>query len=214
MAKNGFIKNIFGRLGIFKTEAVPSSTSIDKLKKYLPKELRDLYKERKKHGFPKEVHEFKPYLLPFTFSFSTRGGWITPDGKWFLKSTSSDYDLKVRQRLRDSRLYQFDTRLQAYKEGWVRQDWQQFPFNPTFLTKSAPNRKLRFTFDSKALQNYDMVWALEQIAAAYTLVMPEGFLYEIRLVKYDENNEITFERKVYRSFNFFLLGLKTIKIGI
>ena len=209
MIKENFIKNIFGRLEFSRIEAAPSSNSIAKLKKFLPKELKELYKERRKKGFPEEVHEFKPYLLPFTFSFSTRGGWITPDATWFLKSTSSDYDVKVRQKLRNSKFYHFNTRLQAYKEGWVRQDWQQYPFSPTFSIKPLPNRKLRFTFEAEAL-NQNMKWAIEQIAIAYTLVMPEKFLYEIRLVEYTKNNDITFRGKIYRSLNFFLLGLKTI----
>lgn len=160
------------------------------------------------------TNQFKFNLLPPKFSFNTRGGWITPNGKWFLRSVSASYDAHIRSWLRDPQRYNNDIRLQAFNEGWIRQDWYQTIFSTRFVTNGDTYRKLSFAFDPTiALNDIRQYWGIQNIARAYAIIMPKGFFYELSVVKYTKDLQIKYENKRFKTLTGFLLELRNLRYG-
>lgn len=201
-----FIKNIIKKENTSKV----MPPILERLRNYVPKELIPYFESINKDQYSSILSKLNVSALPFNFCLNVRGGWITPDGIWFLKSMTGNYDDTLKTRLKNSKEYNFNTRLQAFKEGWVRQDWIQSPFGSTFINTEKPLRTLRFTFDPIALKSQDMLWAVQNIARLYTVLMPKGIWYEIRTVKYN-NDTILNTKTDYRGLEFFLIGLDNIK---
>lgn len=190
--------------------ANPLPANLERLRSFVPKELIPYFESIHSPKILTPLNTLNTSLLPFNFYFNTRGGWITPDGAWYLRSLTANYDEAVKNRLKDSKDYNFNTRLQAFSEGWIRLDWKQQPFSMQFVNSAKPFRRLKFTFAPIALKNQDAMWAVQNIARMYAIIMPIGFTFEISLVNI-QDNELSYKRKIVKDLSFFLLELNNIK---
>lgn len=190
------------------------SPQVKRILHLVPNELRPyIEKLANQNQSTALLNQFQPGQLPLRFSFNTRGGWITPDGKMFIKTMVSRQDAQIRPRVHNLGQYGNDVRMAAFKEGWIRQDWYQPIFSTKFTLNQQSYRKLVFTFDPlTALKNIRNWMDIQAIAKAYTIIMPPGFWYEISLVKYNENG-VYYERKRFRNIGAFLIELRNLRNG-
>lgn len=114
--------------------------------------------------------------LPFNFKLNTRGGWITPDGTWYLPSLTASVDDILRPRLKDSAKYNHNLRLQAFQEGWVRLDWEQSGWSSKFETRENISRKLIFTLDNKGKISQKLYLAILTIAMLYEIIQANNLI--------------------------------------
>lgn len=190
------------------------SPNVKKILHLVPNELRSYLESlSSKPNGGALLDQFQPGLLPLRFSFNTRGGWITPDGKLFIRTMTNQKDAAIRPRVHNIKEFNNDVRLAAFKQGWIRQDWYQPIYSKKFTIVKTAFRKLTFTFDPLvALENIRNWINIQAIAKAYAIIMPPGFYFEIALVKYD-GNEIKYEVKRFKTINQFLLELRNIRQG-
>ena len=177
----------------------------------LPEEIKDsLLSLDEKQIAQKPFLRFKKNFLPFHFEMNIRGGWITPDANWYLPSQSSDTDLLIKRRLIDPRKYNYNTRLQAFTELFVRLDWKQPVFNGHFSTNPNHHKELSFSLDCHTLLNQRIFWAIQQIAIFYEIASVPPLSYKLNIISY-QGDKVLYESKNYAGLAFFLLGLQTLK---
>lgn len=187
---------------------------VNKFLYLIPSELQDYVKSLSEYELSRKLlNKIRPNFLPFHFVMNTRGGWITPDANWYLETTSSDTDILMKRRLIDIKgLNQSAIRAKAFKEGWVRIDYNQPIFSQKFSEKLDQTKVLSFTFNLSALTKQRIFWALEQIIILYDLAIPQNhtFLYEINLVSF-KDDKMVIEKTRYRGASFAILALQTLK---
>lgn len=190
------------------------SPNVKKILHLVPNELRTYLEGLSERPSGSALlNQFQPGQLPLRFAFNTRGGWITPDGKMFIKTLTNQKDAGIRPRVKNIKEYNNDVRLAAFKQGWIRQDWYQPIYSQKFTIVKEAFRKLTFTFDPLiALDNIRNWIDIQNIAKAYTIIMPPGFYYEIALVKYN-GDDIKYEVKRFKTLSNFLLELRNIRQG-
>ena len=52
--------------------------------KYIPEELQEVAQNKNLENYKYILPRLNVGHLPFNFKLNTRGGWITPDGTWYL----------------------------------------------------------------------------------------------------------------------------------
>lgn len=177
----------------------------------LPEEIKNyLLSSDEKELAKKPFNRFKKYMLPANFVMNTEGGWITKDADWYLKITGSNKELPIKNRLTNTREYNYKYSLQAFKEGFVRVDWQQPISNQKFSVNPNHRRKLVFSFDALALKNQKMYWAINQIAIFYLIATPTPLILERHIIKYDRD-KIEEDKKEFYGLNFFMLDLNSAR---
>ncbi|MBQ9235396.1 MAG: hypothetical protein IJ184_02905 [Alphaproteobacteria bacterium] len=181
------------------------------IKKYIPKELLNVAQNKNLEDYKYILPRINVGNLPFRFKLNTRGGWVTPDGSWYLESTSADVDCVLRPRLKDSFKFNNNLRLQAFQEGWIRIDWKQPSFGLQFDVSESSSRRLIITVDGSQKISHKLFLAIQTIAMLYTVIQANKIVYELRLVtKYDKNN-IIHKAEDCRGFEFFNLKLNKIR---
>ncbi|MBR1604842.1 MAG: hypothetical protein IJ660_01900 [Alphaproteobacteria bacterium] len=181
------------------------------LDKYIPEELKEAALNKNLENYKNILIPMNISHLPFNFKLNTRGGWISPDGTWYVESLSADPDVVLRPKLKDSAKYNHNLRIQAFKEGWVRLDWQQAISSRKFEIKESSSRKFIITLDGNTKINYKLFLAIQTIAMVYTLVQATKFTYELRLVTKYEDKKITHKAEQSQGFEFFNIQLNKIR---
>lgn len=181
------------------------------LEKYIPKELELIAKNKKLENYKYILPRMNAGHLPFNFKLNTRGGWITPDGTWYLPSLTASVDDVLRPRLKDSAKYNHNLRIQAFQEGWVRLDWEQSGWSSKFETRENISRKLIFTLDSKRKISQKLYLAISTIAMLYEIIQANNLTYELRLITKYTNAKPLYKAETCRSFEFFNLKLNVIR---
>ena len=181
------------------------------LEKYIPKELELIAKNKKLENYKYILPRMNAGHLPFNFKLNTRGGWITPDGTWYLPSLTASVDDVLRPRLKDSAKYNHNLRIQAFQEGWVRLDWEQSGWSSKFETRENISRKLIFTLDSKGKISQKLYLAISTIAMLYEIIQANNLTYELRLITKYTNAKPLYKAETCRGFEFFNLKLNVIR---
>lgn len=174
---------------------------------YAPKELISVMQSKNLEDYKYILPRFHTGHLPFNFKMNTRGGWVSPDGTWYLQSLTASVDDPLRPRLKDQEKFKYNMRLQAFQEGWIRIDWDQPIFAMAFTTNPLVFRRFIVTMDSSKKLDFKTFLAIQAIAATYTLALPKGFYYELRLVTKYDSGKYVYEVKKSRDFEFFILNL-------
>lgn len=174
---------------------------------YAPKELRPVMEKKNLEDYKYILPRFHTGHLPFNFKMNTRGGWITPDGTWYLPSLTASVDDVLRPRLKNQEKFNYKLRSQAFQEGWIRVDWQQPNFSMTFTTNEVAVKKLIITLDNKTEIDLKTFLAIQAIAAVYSLATPKNLVFELRLITRYDNNKIFYKSKTSRGIEFFILDL-------
>ena len=178
---------------------------------YAPKELIPIMEKKNLEDYKYILPRFHTGHLPFNFKMNTRGGWISPDGTWYLQSLTASVDDPLRPRLKDQEKYNYNLRLQAFQEGWIRIDWNQPIFGMAFTTNDQVLRKFIVTMDERKELDYKTFLAIQAIAAIYTVVLPKGIFYELKLVTKYDNNKYACKIEKSRGFEFFILDLNSYR---
>lgn len=181
------------------------------LEKYIPKELELIAKNKKLENYKYILPRMNAGHLPFNFKLNTRGGWITPDGTWYLPSLTASVDDVLRPRLKDSAKYNHNLRIQAFQEGWVRLDWEQSGWSSKFETRENIPRKLIFTLDSNGKISQKLYLAISTIAMLYEIIQANNLTYELRLITKYTNAKPLYKAETCRGFEFFNLKLNVIR---
>lgn len=178
---------------------------------FTPKELTAYFSSRNMEEFKYILPRFNTGNLPFNFKLNARGGWVSPNGDWYIPSLTANLDDILRSRLTNA----IETRLfrqQALREGWIRIDWFQPIFNNKFSTNDQSLRKFIISVDGNRKINQKMFRAIQAIAILYTVILPKNFFFEIRKVKeYLEDGKIIYTIEKFRGFEFFNLGLNSLR---
>lgn len=179
--------------------------------KYIPEELQEVAQNKNFEDYKYILPRLNVGHLPFNFKLNTRGGWITPDGTWYLPSLTASVDDILRPRLKDSAKYNHNLRLQAFQEGWVRLDWEQSGWNSKFETRENISRKLIFTLDNKGKISQKLYLAILTIAMLYEIIQANNLIYELRLITKYTNAKPLYKTETCRGFEFFNLKLNVIR---
>lgn len=179
--------------------------------KYIPEELQEVAQNKNLEDYKYILPRLNVGHLPFNFKLNTRGGWITPDGTWYLPSLTAGVDDVLRPRLKDSAKYNHNLRLQAFQEGWVRLDWEQSGWNSKFETRENISRKLIFTLDNKGKISQKLYLAISTIAMLYEIIQANNLIYELRLITKYTNAKPLYKTETCRGFEFFNLKLNVIR---
>ena len=179
--------------------------------KYIPEELQEVAQNKKLEDYKYILPRLNVGHLPFNFKLNTRGGWITPDGTWYLPSLTASVDDVLRPRLKDSAKYNHNLRLQAFQEGWVRLDWEQSGWSSKFETRENISRKLIFTLDNKGKISQKLYLAISTIAMLYEIIQANNLIYELRLITKYTNAKPLYKTETCRGFEFFNLKLNVIR---
>ncbi|MBQ9271060.1 MAG: hypothetical protein IJ218_02190 [Alphaproteobacteria bacterium] len=179
--------------------------------KYIPEELQEVAQNKKLEDYKYILPRLNVGHLPFNFKLNTRGGWITPDGTWYLPSLTAGVDDVLRPRLKDSAKYNHNLRLQAFQEGWVRLDWEQSGWSSKFETRENISRKLIFTLDNKGKISQKLYLAISTIAMLYEIIQANNLIYELRLITKYTNAKPLYKTETCRGFEFFNLKLNVIR---
>lgn len=183
-------------------------TKFNKISEFAPNELLPSMETKNPEDYVYIMSRFNSSNLPFNFKLNTRGGWISPDGTWYLPSITSNKDEVLRSRLKDSSKFNNNLRLQAFQEGWIRIDWKQPIFNTKFSINSEDIKKLVVTLDANTKLSYKTFQSIQSVVMLYTLILPKGLLYDLRLIKtYMPNKTMLIHKKTFRDFEFFNLAL-------
>lgn len=173
----------------------------------IPIELRPGLSNKNWEHYIYILNRFNILNLPTNFIMNTRGGWVTPSGSFYIPSITANTDDVLRPLLKDSFKYKNNLRLQAFQEGWVRIDWQQPSFDRKFTTNPQGVRKIIITLDKNILMSYKLFLAIQHIVMFYSIALPEGITYELRLISKYEDNKLVIESKTFKGFEFFNLSL-------
>ena len=179
--------------------------------KYIPEELQEVAQNKNLEDYKYILPRLNVGHLPFNFKLNTRGGWITPDGTWYLPSLTAGVDDVLRPRLKDSAKYNHNLRLQAFQEGWVRLDWDQSGWSSKFETRENISRKLIFTLDNKGKISQKLYLAISTIAMLYEIIQANNLIYELRLITKYTNAKPLYKTETCRGFEFFNLKLNVIR---
>ena len=179
--------------------------------KYIPEELQEVAQNKNLENYKYILPRLNVGHLPFNFKLNTRGGWITPDGTWYLPSLTAGVDDVLRPRLKDSAKYNHNLRLQAFQEGWVRLDWEQSGWSSKFETRENISRKLIFTLDNKGKICQKLYLAILTIAMLYEIIQANNLIYELRLITKYTNAKPLYKTETCRGFEFFNLKLNVIR---
>lgn len=179
--------------------------------KYIPEELQEVAQNKNLEDYKYILPRLNVGHLPFNFKLNTRGGWITPDGTWYLPSLTASVDDVLRPRLKDSAKYNHNLRLQAFQEGWVRLDWEQSGWSSKFETRENISRKLIFTLDNKGKISQKLYLAISTIAMLYEIIQANNLIYELRLITKYTNAKPLYKTETCRGFEFFNLKLNVIR---
>lgn len=179
--------------------------------KYIPEELQEVAQNKNLEDYKYILPSLNVGHLPFNFKLNTRGGWITPDGTWYLPSLTASVDDVLRPRLKDSAKYNHNLRLQAFQEGWVRLDWEQSGWSSKFETRENISRKLIFTLDNKGKISQKLYLAILTIAMLYEIIQANNLIYELRLITKYTNAKPLYKTETCRGFEFFNLKLNVIR---
>ena len=179
--------------------------------KYIPEELQEVAQNKNLEDYKYILPRLNVGHLPFNFKLNTRGGWITPDGTWYLPSLTASVDDVLRPRLKDSAKYNHNLRLQAFQEGWVRLDWEQSGWSSKFETRENISRKLIFTLDNKGKISQKLYLAILTIAMLYEIIQANNLIYELRLITKYTNAKPLYKTETCRGFEFFNLKLNVIR---
>lgn len=179
---------------------------------FIPKELAAFVSSRNMEPFKYILPRFNAGNLPFNFKLNARGGWVSPNGDWYIPSITANVDDILRPRLTNAIETRF-FRQQALQEGWIRIDWFQPIFNNKFSLNDQSLRKFIISVDGNRKINQKMFRAIQAIAMLYTVILPKNFFYEIRKSKeYLEDGKILYTVEKFRGFEFFNLGLNTLRV--
>lgn len=174
---------------------------------FFPKELLPLIDSLNLDDYKYILPRLNTQNLPFNFKLNARGGWITPDGSWYIPSITANLDDTIKPRLKNPQQYDYNARKQALKEGWVRIDWKQPIFSGKFSSNRNDFREFIVTIDEHTRFNYKLFLAIQAIAMLYTIIMPMGFFYELKLITRYQDNKVFYRVKKSRGLEFFNLDL-------
>lgn len=180
------------------------------MEKLIPAELKPIYKSKNLEHYKYMLFRFNTGYLPFNFSMNTKGGWISPDGTWYLKTLTDDPDVVLRSRLKDSFNYKNNLRLQAFKEGWIRFDWLQPLIDSKFCTKEQLPRTFSITMDAYKKIDHKTYQSIICMAILYDVAQARNMTYSLNLItSYDGGYQIRSYKS--RGFQFFNLDLNRVR---